>query len=333
MRILYVLPGFDEGGAEYHVLNLIRELSLLGHDITLSSCGGHLERELPENVRIIHIPVQRKNVFTIIYSAFKLAGLHKKFHWDIIHAHSRVPAWAAWIASKLTRTPWLMTAHSLYSHNAGLIPLRHADGVICVSEAVRHNLAGYLPENVTVIPNGIHPPKFAHKYSGMDRLLFVGRLTRLKGLDVVLRALAGLTGKKWMLDVLGDGPQRAELEELSASLGLSGRVNFRGAVSNDDVEEFMAFGSCLLFPSHSEGMGLVVLEALSLGLPVIASDLEALRDFADGELVHVGDVDAWRMAIEKFIDTGTASPLTPEKIITVQDMALLTEKYYTSITA
>ena len=333
MKILYVLPGFDEGGAEYHVLNLIRELSQRGHNITLASCGGHLERELPANVSIIHIPVQRKNLFTIIYSAFRLALLNRKFHWDIIHAHSRVPAWAAWITSRLTGINWLMTAHSLYSHNLGLISLRHADGVICVSEAVRHNLTGYLPENVIVIPNGINSPKFAHKYTGRDRLLFVGRLTRLKGLDIVLRALSGLTGKKWTLNILGDGPQRAELEELSGSLGLSGRVHFHGAVSNDDVEEYMSFSSCLLFPSHSEGMGLVVLEAVSIGLQVIASDLEALREFAYGDLVPAGNIDAWRDAIEKFIDTGTSSPLISEKIITVQDMALLTEKYYTIITA
>lgn len=331
MKILYILPGFDEGGAEFHVLHLIRELAGKGHTITLASGGGKLERELPEGVSVIHLPVWRKNVVTILYSAVRLARLSKVFHWDIIHAHSRVPAWAAWIVSKLTRTPWLMTAHSIYSHNPGLIPLKHADGLICVSEAVKHNLsdAGCLPERATIIPNGITPPKFTHMYSGEAvRFLFVGRLTRLKGLDVVLQALSELCSYVWTLDVLGEGSQRAELEELSEGLGLHERVHFRGAVSNDNVGEFMSESSCLLFPSHSEGMGLVVLEALSIGLPVIASDLEALREFAEGELVPAGDSEKWREAIRAFLDSGTASPLTPDKIITVKEMACRTEKFY-----
>ena len=272
MKILYVVPGFDEGGAEFHVLNLIRELHEKGHDITLASSGGHLERELPDGVKVVHLPLWRKNPLVILYCALRLAGLGR---FDVIHAHSRVPAWAAWIAARLTGSRWLMTAHAFYSHNPGLLPFKHADGVICVSEAVRNDLKDYLPQNVITIPNGITPPKFRHRCSERNHLLFVGRLTRLKGLDVALRALAELKDYDWRLDVLGEGPQHAELDELAESLGIGERVRFHGAVSNDDAEEFMAFSSCLLFPSHSEGMGLVVLEALSIGLPVIASDLEA----------------------------------------------------------
>ena len=79
-------------------------------------------------------------------------------------------------------------------------------------------------------------------------------------------------------------------------------------------------------------MGLVVLEALSIGLPVIASDLEALREFAEGELVPAGDSEKWREAIRAFLDSGTASHLTPDKIITVKEMACRTEKFYSLFT-
>lgn len=330
MKILYIVPGLDEGGAEVHVLNLIRELSQRGHEITLASCGGRLEAELPESVRVIHVHSERKSPITVMHSVVKLSHLGR---WDIIHAHSRVPAWIAWGLSRRTYTRWVMTAHALYSLNAGLTPLRHADGLICVSEAVKNHLASYLPAKNIVIPNGIIPPVFRHKESTANRLLFVGRLTRLKGLDVVLRALSRLTGngQKWTLDVVGDGPQRVELEELSESLGLSERVHFRGARSRGEVEEFMAFASCLVFPSHSEGMGLVVLEAASMGLPVIASDLEALREIASGGLIPAGDVEAWRKAIAGFLDSGTASTLKAEKIITVHEMACRIENFYSSV--
>lgn len=330
MKIAYIIPGFDEGGAEVHVLNLIRELSER-HEITLISCGGKLESELPENVNIIHLPVERKNLFTIIYSAIKLIRFSKKFHWDIIHVHSRVPAWIAWLASSRIKASWLMTAHALYSLNAGLIPLKHADGAICISSAVRNHLAKNLPANTIIIPNGIIPPRLKHEdfSHSPGKFLFVGRLTRLKGLDTALRALAEVRG--CTLDVIGDGPQKQELEALSQSLGLSDRVRFHGAKSRTEVEELMAKSSCLLFPSYSEGMGLVVLEALSSGLPVIASDLEALHEIAEGELVPAGDVGAWREAIKNFLAARKASPLNPDKIIMVKDMACLTEKFYSVI--
>ncbi len=135
MRILYILPGFDEGGAEVHVLNLIRAMTERGHEVTLASTGGRLEAELPECVRVLHMPAEKKNPVTIILCALKIHSHQKNFHWDIIHAHSRVPAWIAWLSSKFTGVKWIVTAHALYSLNLGIIPLKHADGAICVSEA------------------------------------------------------------------------------------------------------------------------------------------------------------------------------------------------------
>ena len=340
MNILYVMPGFDEGGAEIHVLNLIRGMSERGHNITLASSGGRLEAELPPSVKILHIPAHLKNPATIIYCALKIARLNIKYHWDIIHSHSRVPWWVSWLASRFTGVKWIATAHALYSLNPGLIPLRHSDGTICISSAVSRHLEKYLPADTVIIPNGIIPPSLRHKDFPHDemRFLVVGRLTRLKGIDVAMNALAGLKGYEWRLDVLGEGGERGKLETLSESLGISGRVKFHGDKDKPEVERYMAESSCLLFPSYSEGMGLVVLEALSAGLPVIASDLEALREFSldntntkSGGLVPSGDVVAWRNAIERFILTGEASPLNPENIITIEEMTVKTEEYYEKV--
>ena len=333
MRILYVMPGFDEGGTEVHVLNLIRGMTKRGHEITLASSGGRLEAELPPSAKILHMPADRKNPITIIYCALRLAVLQSKYRWDIVHVHSRVPAWVAWVMSKISGVKWIVTAHALYSLNLGIIPLKHSDGAICISCAVRNHLSGYLPPDNVIIPNGIIPPVLRHSDFPHDdvRFLAVGRLTHLKGLDVALKALAGLKGYSWTLDILGEGDERGSLESLAGTLGISGRVKFHGDKERNEVERFMAESSCMLFPSYSEGMGLVVLEALSVGLPVIASDLEALREFSHGELVPAGDVDRWRGAIERFILTGEASPLNAENIMTVDDMTIQTEEYYRAI--
>ena len=144
MKILHIVPEFQEGGVERYVVQLSHEQVNAGHDVILATSGGKLESLLPENVQVIHLPVHRKNLFTIIYSAHKLAGLHDI---NIIHAHSRVPAWIAWRISSLKKISWLMTAHAPYSLNAGLLPLRHADGVICISESVKNHMRKYLPVN------------------------------------------------------------------------------------------------------------------------------------------------------------------------------------------
>ena len=333
MKILYIIPEFNEGGAEYHLLNLIRGLAAR-HEITLATNGGTLESLLPENVKIIHVESARKNIFTIIYAALKLARLNKKFCWDIIHVHSRVPAWVAWLLSSLTGIKWLMTAHALYSLNLGLTPLKHADGVICVSESVKAHLQKYLPDkNVKIIYNGINQPENFNNSSQEStiKFLFVGRLTGIKGLDIAIKALVRLVKYKWTLDIIGEGSKREELYNLVKNLNLSDRVTFHGAKSKSQVNLFMSKSSCLLFPSLSEGMGLSVLEAASMRLPVIASDLPALREISEGGLVKTGDVDEWQKAIKNFIESRKASQIDSTKILPVNEMTCLTEKFYLTV--
>ncbi len=332
MRILHLVPEFEEGGVERYVLQLAKEQVSHGLQVTLATAGGKLEPLLPREVEVLHLPVQRKNLFTGLYCVFCLA--QKRSQWDILHAHSRVPAWIAWWTSALTGIPWIMTAHSIYSLNAGITPFKHANGVICISEPVKQHLTNYLPARTIIVPNGVRKPSRlweGKNNSGQPRFLFVGRLTRLKGLDTVLRALAQLQDHPWTLDVIGDGPQRAEWETLTTELNLKERVAFHGF--RDDVEDWMIRSSCLLFPSHHEGMGLVVLEALNVGLPVLASDLEPLRPLASGPLIPPDDVDAWRKGIEKVLKCEGASPLSAEKLPTFADTARNTEEFYKEILA
>ena len=325
-----MVPEFEEGGVERYVLQLAKEQAAHGHRISLVTAGGKLEALLPPEVEVLHLPVQRKNLFTGLYCVYRLAQKHRQ--WDIVHAHSRVPAWIAWWTSALTNIPWIMTAHAVYSLNAGIAPLKHAGGVICISDAVKQHLAGYLPARTAVVPNGVPKPALLWEGRGFPddpRFLFVGRLTRLKGLDTTLRALGELKDRVWTLDVIGDGPQRNELETLAAELGLQERVSFHGF--RDDVERWMVSSGCLLFPSYQEGMGLVVLQALNVGLPVLASDLEPLRPLASGPLVPPGDVEAWRRAIEKVLDGEAASPLSAERLTTFEETVRRTEVFYREV--
>lgn len=330
MRILHIVPEFEEGGVERYVLHLAEEQLAHGHQISLATAGGKLVSLLPPEVEVLKLPVQKKNPITGLYCTFRLAVRRKQ--WDILHAHSRVPAWIAWWTSALTGLPWVMTAHAPYSLNAGLTPLPHARGVICVSQAVEDHLTGRLPSLVLTIPNGIRKP--ARLWSGQGfpqnpKFLFVGYLARRKGLDVALRALGFLKERNWTLDVLGDGSQRKELEALVSELGLESRVTFHGF--RDDAGEWMASSGCLLFPSWQEGLPLTVIEALAVGLPILASDIEPLRPLASGPLIPPGNVDAWRGAIEKVLDGGAASPLSAKALTTFEETVSRTEAFYREV--
>ncbi|MGI6075916.1 MAG: glycosyltransferase family 4 protein [Pyramidobacter sp.] len=328
MKIIHILPELQIGGVERHVIDLANEQARRGHQVMVVSAGGQMERQLHCEVRVRHLPVHKKNPLTGLYSALRIARWVKREGWQIIHAHSRVPAWIANWAASLSCIPWVYTAHAVYSHNFGLHPLAKAKSVICISRAVMDNLRDYLPADRTVIYNGLPEklPQWHRPVTPMPVILAVGRLTKLKGIDTLLKALAlaknqGLT--RWKLAVVGDGPQKDELERLTDSLGLSAFVEFTGY--REDIVERLLQCSCYVLPSTSEGMGLTLMMAVKMGVPVLASDLPALRELAiDGEkLLSPSDPAAWADALRRLL-TGhndTAPRFNAEALLTEPQMA------------
>ena len=335
LKIAQILPEFEEGGVERHVLWLSNALAEMGHEATVITAGGKLEEKLDPRIALVRLPVHRKNPFTALYCAISIASRAKREGWNILHAHSRVPAWIAWWAARISGgTPWIMTAHARYSLNYGLRPVKDADGVISISHAVENHLKDFLPKEKVVIRNGLPPCGKRWKGGGNDprRLLFVGRLTRIKGLDVVLEALSCLEDRRWIMDVLGDGPQRAELESSSRSLGISERVRFHGFC--DDPGEWMEKSDLLLFPSLNEGLGLVLMQAIQIGLPVLASDLEPVRELVQREngLLPPGDISAWSNALRKYFEGHSVSvSVCPGSIPSSYKMGEMTADFYQGI--
>lgn len=332
MKILQILPEFQEGGVERHVLWLSNELAATGHDVTVISAGGKLEENL-KGVRHINLPVHRKNPGTGIYSAIRIARYVKNEKVDIIHAHSRVPAWISWWASSLSGVPWIATCHAFYSRNAGLIPYGHARHLICVSDSVRAYMASLFPKaRFTVLYNGLPELPFSWRppADGPVRLLFVGRLTAKKGLRTVLDSLSSFAGGDWVFDILGDGPLMDSMKELIRSLNLEKQVFFHGF--QDVPEKWMEQCSCFLFPSLEEGMGLTLMRAIQMGVPVISSDLPAVRELAvTGEgLLLPGRVESWREEFSKVLkkESYPWTRFDKRKIPTTGDMAKKTEEIY-----
>ena len=163
---------------------------------------------------------------------------------------------------------------------------RRADAVVANSNGLRDLAMRSTPElPIAVIPNGVELPagKFEQPHSGVPRLLTMGRLTQQKGIDVLFRAMTRLRDLDFVLDIAGDGPDRAVLEEMARELGIAERVNFLGWVPRDRIAETFANASVFVLASRIEGMPNVVLEAMAYARPVVCT-----RVFGADELVQDG---------------------------------------------
>jgi len=334
MRIIQVLPELDIGGVERHVIDLSNELAERGHDVLVISNGGQMQSQLSDKVLHWQLPVHKKNPFIALCCSGKISSRIKSEGWELIHAHSRVPAWIAWRTSFKAKIPWIYTAHACYSLNYGLIPLKHARHVICVSETVSHHIRDFLPHAHSVIHVALPEPKtkWDPQNRERNRFIFVGRLTKIKGLDIVIEALAKLKDEKWTLDVVGDGPERKDLESLTEKLGISDRVFFKGY--SNQVDNCILDSSCLLFPSYTEGMPLALVRGVQIGIPVIASNIPSVAEIAGSKegLIPAGDISEWTKAIFDFMVKGEpASTIQKTNISTFRIMIDLNESIYLNL--
>lgn len=335
LKVIQMLPEFHEGGVERHVLWLSGALAKQGHEVMVVSKGGKLEKFLDEAVKVWHLPLHAKNPFTALWCALLVARRARKEGWQIIHAHSRVPFWIAWWASSFSGVPWVATTHDTFKHSFVLHPLKKACAAISVSHSVKEHLSSYLPERTYVIYNGLLPTEKSWQGSLKDdpfKFLFIGRLTSRKGLQVALKALAGVE-EKWVLDVVGDGPKREELERLSVDLGIADKVRFWGF--REDTDEWHARCSCFLFPSLEEGMGMTLMRAIQMGVPVLASDLPPVRELClnPDTLLRPGDEQAWREALKLLLsERKSVHDFDRNKIRSVADMAELVFEVYRKCT-
>lgn len=139
------------------------------------------------------------------------------------------------------------------------------------------------------------------------RLVFVGRLTRNKGVDVILGAVARLSGRgaAIVLEVIGDGSERASLEALAHQLGIADLVHFSGGLTREEVFERYRRSDVLVMASYAEGLGKVLFEGMAFGLVCVASSVGVVPRLLDGGrgfTFPAGDADALAEVIEGFTE-------------------------------
>lgn len=230
---------------------------------------------------------------------------------DLVHVHSAL--WGGVVALWAKRTlgvPYIVTEHHSSFLEGSIGPLKasyatdvfgKASLIIAVSKALAEALKKYgVGEGkLRVVPNMVDvsyftlPPKQRQEIP--FRFLTIGLLERLKGLHILLQAFAVAFGREKHVRLMlgGDGPQRPELEELARRLGIADRVDFLGLLSRGDVREAMWQANVFVLPSLVETFGVVLIEALSTGLPVVATRCGGPEDIVRdgvGVLCDPGDV-------------------------------------------
>ncbi len=270
------------------------------------------------------IPVRKWRSFEVagenvwaFFCGFTLARLFEADGIDHIHAPwANGPATAAWVAAKLLGIPFSFTgrAHDICPPDGALREKVTESAFVTTNNSKNlhlfrlHAAAG--PEKVHLIYNGITLNSFKEAPVPMNppyHILALGRLVRVKGFDILIRAakLLDEAGIDFRLTIAGSGPRSLALKFLARRLGLSDKISFPGHIIHDKVSDLMATADLLVVSSivmyssgHREGIPNVIMEALLHRLPVIATNLSAMGDVIvheeTGLLTAPGD--AWDLA-------------------------------------
>lgn len=300
--VLQVTPSLAHtgGGVERSTVDIARCLMESDATALVASAGGRLVHELTRARAIHHtMPLASKNLFVIQANARRLAQLIVGQGVDLVHARSRAPAWSALLAARRTGRPFITTFHGTYNTKGPFkrwynSVMARGDRVLANSRFIAgHVVANYnvQPSRIRVIPRGIDIDKFdperisaerviqlAQRWripDGVPVVMLPGRLTRWKGHELLLDALAELNRQKLVCLLVGSDQGRShypiELEKKVHRLGLSQIVRFCDHC-DDMPAAYMLTDVVVSASTDPEAFGRVVAEAQAMGRPVVISD-------------------------------------------------------------
>jgi glycosyltransferase involved in cell wall biosynthesis len=332
--ILQVLPKLDTGGAERVVVEIAEAVTRAGHRALIACDGGTLSQAaLRAGAEIMPLKLDTKSPLAIRRNAGRLARIVKEHGVDIIHAHSRAPAWSAYWASQRTGTRFVTTYHGAYNENAPFKRRYNAvmaagDRVIAVSEFIGELVGARHPsaeQKLRVIPGGVDTAKFdpaavlgdrvarlAQSWRlpiGAPTIMLPGRLTSWKGQKLLITALAALRHKDAVAVLVGgDQGRESYAQSLIAhaqSLGVADRLRLAGHV--EDMPAALLLADIVVNASTDpEAFGRTIVEAQAMCRIVIAADHGGAREtIIDGEtgfLVPPGDYAALAASIDDALD-------------------------------
>lgn len=320
----YPMPG----GVNDHVGSLYRVLRARGHDVRIITSSHGLQKASEGDIirvgKGFSVPFNG-SMGTITLSPTYLAQMRtilERERFDVLHYHEPFVPFLSLVTLTLSTSVNVGTFHAFgglsISYEFGKRMLGHyagkLHGRIAVSPAARHFISRYFPGEYKIVPNGVEPGRYqravpiARYRDGVPNILFVGRMEPRKGLIHLLRAFRKLQrdGVRARLLLVGTGPGEREARRYVLTRQLED-VEFLGRVSESQKAQLFKTADIYVSPATGrESFGIVLLEAMSAGAPIICSDIHGYRGVVrrdrDGILVEPGNSDALATSILRLID-------------------------------
>jgi glycosyltransferase involved in cell wall biosynthesis len=308
MRIAQVTPYFHPhiGGVESNVYNISMNLLKLGHEVTVFT--SRYDKALAQTEELDGLKIFRSKQTMNLFTTPVTPALVKDLlldKWDIVHTHAPPPLSSYYVAKARNKAhfPTVMTYHcdpeipvrggstitNLYRYTYGNYTLRRMDLVLAETETYAATSRAIWNTHAKVIPPGVDTERFnptvkgdviRKKYDLGDSkvVMFVGRLTFHKGVNHLIDAAGIYKDAKYL--IVGSGPMEERLRRQATASPNAKNIIFAGKAPDDKLPEYYAACDVLVLPSVSrlEAFGLVMLEALSSGKPVITSDMPGMRE-------------------------------------------------------
>ncbi|MEU8634000.1 glycosyltransferase [Amycolatopsis sp. NPDC048633] len=336
----------DAGGQNVHVAELSAALTRAGHDVTVytrrESRDEPAEVRAPQGYRVVSVPAgpPRKEPVDVLLPYAGEFGSFLRDRWatdrpDLAHAHFWLSGLAAVLAASATGTPVAQTFHALgavekrYRGERDTGPAdrvrleriigRQAASVIatCPDEVFELARLGVPRSRISIVPCGVDLGRFtvdgpvARRHE-RHRLVSVGRLVPRKGFGVAITALAQLPDTELVIaggperDLLPQDPEAKRLRELAGKLGVGDRVRWPGRVSREDLPSLLRSADAVLCTPFYEPFGIVALEAMACGVPVVAAAVGGLADTVvdgvTGVLVRPGRPKELAARVRRLLD-------------------------------
>jgi L-malate glycosyltransferase len=354
LRIVHLVSSLKVGGMEHFVLRIAQAQRAAGHAVSVMALQPG---PLLDEAKRLGIPAcvlgGTNRAVRAAKGACRLALLRP----DILHAHNQTSLHYAALGKRVSRARVVMTNHGQGLGSArtpGAAEWRGTDAIVAVSNAVAGRMdTELLGAKITTVHNGVTFAEARRSRcdvraelaipEGRITGIIVARMDGMKGHDALLNALASLRRANVPLTMLiaGDGVEHGSMEKLAAQLGL-GRSDVRFLGFRTDVPDLLAASDFFVLPSLTEGFPLSVLEAMSHGLPTVATDVGGIPELVThgehGLLVPVKSPDALADAMQALVEDadlrsrlGAAARKRVTEEFSFDEMARKYERLYYSL--
>ncbi len=310
------LPAVD--GVVISMLNFRKELQRRGHEVHIFAGGSAHSSEIAKGYKNVHITrglkFKKYPQYSLAFSPFYPSIELMRTHFDIIHAQTPfMMGTQGLIRAKLNKTPMVGTFHTMvtdkstirdytfdnktlqrfiikYSWNYMRLFYNNCNEVIAPSSVVRDLLEKNGIPNAHIVPNSVDLERFNTKvdgsavrsrlgFSDKDRVvLYAGRVSKEKRIETMIRAAGLIKEDRIKFLVVGTGPAYDHYKAMVRKNGLGHKFTFTGFIPNKDLPPYYAASDAFCIPSKFETQGMVALEAMACGKPVIGADFLALKE-------------------------------------------------------